>query len=402
MAPVVETNPDIEQTDAATEFIESQTEKWEKLDAERGSGAGDDANDEAGEETEQDEVDDPDPEDDDSDDEHTESDTSSGDRDGDDDESDEDSDDSESDEHTDEDDSEDSDDEADADDDEDEDDDQDDDEETEDEDDGEGLSEDFTEAARRSNIPISLEDVKDPTARKLVQQKIRQMDAGYTRMAQQLTAFRKEQTESRAEARFRKDNPVEYVAEVISKLDDATWEKVNERLKKLGDDDGKEIFEQLVTGRRAKATQAVTEELSAGDRVAQRVAHVESLAARVAAKQGLPWDFAENAVERAILRLPEGKRDLTDAEIESVVTAAARQYHQHVRGQNRKKSRDTVRERTANRRASSNPGSKAPSSAASPKPGTSKPPKVDYNSEESRQDAMMSTARRLFKGAKDK
>lgn len=413
----VETNPDLDPSDPEGDFINAVAEKWEKKDQERearGERREADTNDDyeiapnpedrEGDEDEESDAstDDSGSETDTDDDEDTDSDTSADDRDGGTDDSEEDSSEDDADEHTADDESEDSDDDAtDGDDDSDEAEEDDESAESEDDDDDTAISEDFREVAERSDIPTTLDDVKDPAGRRLVAQKLRAMDAGYTQMAQKLTAFRKDEARLRAEEKFRTENPDLVIVEMLKKGGEELLKKVNARQERLVDPDAEEVFDSLVEGRRAKATREVEATLSASDRLAERVGHVENLTWRLAAKANLPREYAERAIENAILRLPKGSRDLTDSQIAEIVQNEARVYTRHARAGQRERSREVVRERTANRKSASRPGSKTPASAASPKPGVRKEPKIDYNDEDSRQNAMMRTARRLFKGAKD-
>lgn len=274
-----------------------------------------------------------------------------------------------------------------------------------DEEDEEGEpSDELREAAARHRIPLTVEDIKDPTARKVVAQKLASMDAGFTRAMQEARAFRKEQAQVRADQKYRSDNPelavVELLQEQIRK-DPQFLDKINARLDKLEDTEQAEAFKIIVGKKRDDAREAVERQMGDLDRRLTRASEVEKVARRTAAELGLPWRFAERAVVQALNGKPEDTRDLTDDEIKKVIRDEHREYDREVRSVTRAESKRRVAEKTASRKSAA-PARKAPASATAPRPKPAKEKAYDDNDEEQRIERMMQTARRVMPGRRDK
>lgn len=264
---------------------------------------------------------------------------------------------------------------------------------------------DATKAALTARgADLTLTDV--PTEyRGIVEKKLRNVDAAFTRIQQEAATFRSERAKFVAEERFRAENPHLAIVEAIQAGGDELFEKVNEELGKLGDSTLAEAFKIVVKDKRQAMVQAVESER---DKVEQewrqwqeRSQHVETTARAVATKAGLPWRIAERAIEAALLRKPENARDITDDEIQRVIADEAKEHTTIVREQTRAASKALVQTRTATRKAAPPSTGKRPASSASPRPAATKAKPVDYNSEESRQARMMESARRIAPGMKD-
>lgn len=264
------------------------------------------------------------------------------------------------------------------------------------------LSEELEAAADRHKIPLSVEDIKDPTARQLVTSRLKEMDAGFTRAMQEARAFRKKETAYEAERLYREQNPELAVVEMISaalKKDKGFIDKVQERLDKNADPEAAEVFAALVEKRKQESQSTVESHLGELERRYARAAAVENTARKVAQREGLPWRLAEKEIERALLRKPESERDLTDDEIAAAIRAEATEYKKEQRGLRRADSKKSVQERTANRKTVGQRAA-AVKGAVTPKPAGTRPAKVDPENEEQRINAGMALARRLFPGKK--
>lgn len=260
------------------------------------------------------------------------------------------------------------------------------------------LSEEFAKVAKALEMPVSLDDIKDPTARQLVAKKIKAMDAGYTRAMQHLKSFRDEQATFQAERKFVAENPDLVVIELLRKDPDLI-DRVNARMENLGNEDVAKAFEITVRDKRAEATKAITDAYAQQEQLVERANHVESLAKRLAQTAGLPWEFAESAVERELLRRDPGKRDLTDDEVQAIVKAEAKNYNAHVRAHRREATKADVKHRLAGKKPT--PGSKPAARAASPKPTAGKQKALNWSKEEERHARMMESARRIKPGVRD-
>lgn len=390
--PEAEANEAEHHSDHEEEFYERVTSRYDKADARRvaeedGVEAEDDA-DESDDDVEGSAADDAESEDTD---EQTESDTSGDDRDGESAESDEDSEEGEESDQTDEE----SEDDAES--------DEDADSEEEDDEGGEP-SDELRSAAAKHSIPLTLDDVKDPTARKLVTQKIAAMDAGFTRAMQEATAFRKERTQFQADKKFREENPELVVVELIqaaTEKDPQFIEKVQARIDKLEDPDAKEAFKVILGKKREDAQKAVEGEMDASERRLQRADEVETHAKRFATKLGLPWRFAERAVVAALHSKRGDNPDLTNDEIEAAIRAEHKEWDRDMRAIKRDASKKRVVEKTQARKAAP-PAKKAPPGSASPRPKPAKAKPYNDDDEDVRHERMMETARRVLPGRRDK
>ena len=271
-------------------------------------------------------------------------------------------------------------------------------EESEEEEGGE-VSDELVDAAARHSVPLTLDDIKDETARKVVKQKFADMDAGFTRVLQEARAYRTEQAEFRAEKKFATENPDLVVVELLRagmKKDPQFVDNVQARLDKLEDGEAAEVFESLVGKRREDAKKAVTSEMGDLDQRVERSVAIEKQAKTAAASLGLPWRFAERAVVAAI---KSADHPLTDAEVKAAIKAEYTEYDKDLRAMKRTASVDRVKGNTE-RRAAAPPAKRAPASSSSPRPGPPKKEKYDDDNEESRHKHMMATAKRLKPGAK--
>lgn len=261
------------------------------------------------------------------------------------------------------------------------------------------VGDEFRELAEQAAVKLTLDDVPAGPARKLVAQRIKELEAMTTRATQDARAYRADEIKFRAEEKFRQENPQHVIAEMLLK-DPELFDKVNALMGKADDPDMAEALKTNIESRRNRAADSVRQEDKAREALNARAEHVETYARKLANKTGLPWEFAESAVERALLRKPLNQRDLTDSEVAEAVKLESENYFRHVRAHRREESKKVVQQRTAGRQVT--PGRKAPGSASSPKPTNgARPPKIDYNSAESRQAAMMASARRIKPGVRD-
>lgn len=272
----------------------------------------------------------------------------------------------------------------------------DDDEDLDEEEDDE-VSDETKGALKARGADLTLEDVPEEY-RPLVAKKLKSVDAAFTRVMQEATAFRADRAKFDGEERFRKENPDIFVIEMLE-ADPALLEKVNERFKKLDDPDQAEALKVIAKDKRAEAHSKVKAEIEEGSRWITRGKEVEDRARERAATLKLDWRIAERAIESALLKKPEGKRDLTDEEIDTVIADEAREFVKVDREKRRALSKEIVKGRTESRNAAP-PAAKRPSGTSSPRPAPAKTPKIDWSSEESRQAALMTTAKRVHPGAR--
>ncbi len=271
------------------------------------------------------------------------------------------------------------------------------------------LSEDLEAVAARHDIPVTLEDITDPVAKKVVKAKLAAIDAGYTRAMQEARSYRSEEAKFRADQRFREENPLLVTAELIESMlekDPEFVSKLQDRLdKNAASDDSKRLFGMDIADARRKAEDAVKADMAKLDRITTRAEEVESYAKKVAGKMGLPWRLAEKEIERALLRKPADQRDLTEKEIAEVIREEAELYSREQRAGKRSASKAHVQQRTETRAAASASAvpqkARAARGSAIPRPaGGEKKSTYNDDDENSRHEHMMRTARRVMPGRK--
>lgn len=265
-------------------------------------------------------------------------------------------------------------------------------------------------ALLKAGADVKLEDVPEKY-RPLVSKKLASVDAAFTRVMQEQTSFRKERTEFRAEERFRKENLPLYIVEQLRK-DPKLMDAVNGELDKLGaDNDSDEVkqlkgkaFDESVQGKRKAVRDATEQEYTAAvakvEKAAERGVEVDKQARKMSDKAGVPFRIVEKQILLSLQekRLANADVDLTDKEIADIVAVEAAEFRKITRKTARESSREVIKARADNRRGV--PPTAKNTGAATPGPKGKQKVKVDHNSEESRQAAMMRTAARLMPGAR--
>lgn len=261
-----------------------------------------------------------------------------------------------------------------------------------------GVSDETKALLAGKGADLTIEDVPQEY-RPIVEKKLRGIDAAFTRIAQEATAFRRDRTQFEAEQRFRQENPALVIVEMLQAHPEL-FDEVNAQFDKLDDATQAEAFKIVVKDKRESAVKAVESQYSEEERLYNRAVEVETTAKSLAAKANLPWRLAERAVEAALLRKPAESRDLTDAELQQVIADEAKAYQQETRATTRAASKTLVQQRAAAKKAAP-PAAKKPASAASPRPVAKKARPLNHDSEEARQARMMETARRIIPGVRD-
>lgn len=261
----------------------------------------------------------------------------------------------------------------------------------------EDVSDEFKDAAGRHGIPLSLDDIKDPVAKQVVQRRMAQMESGFTKAMQESRAFRKEKEEFEADRRYQKENPELLITELLIQGGEDLFEKINARMAKLADADQLEAFKVVVKDKRRTTRDTVATELRVADHQDTRAATVESIARREAARHGIPFRLAERAVVQAMRKdAKTGLIDIADEDVKSVIADEARAYKKDLRSGVRDESRNRVKDKTAAKKKLPPTGRAGASSAQSPRPAAAKRPKVNHDDDESRLAAMSRSADRIL------
>lgn len=244
---------------------------------------------------------------------------------------------------------------------------------------------------------LRLDDIPEEF-RGIVQKKIKHIDGVFSRIAQEATAFRTDRAAFESDQRYREANPAHVIVEMIEKGGDALFEQVNVLLRGLETPEEKTKFEDDLKAKRQSAVDAVTAQYAELETRAERGEAVEAKAHELAAKAGVPFRHVERAVILFLKEKGGDAPDITDEELATIVRDEAKAHQLETRGNKRQQSKETVQARTATRQAA-RPG-KAPASAAVPRPAAAKPEAIDWNDEESRQRAILGTARRVIPSGK--
>ncbi len=207
--------------------------------------------------------------------------------------------------------------------------------EPEEETDDEELDPDFTKAASKYDIPISLDDVlaKIPKearaeARTFIAQKIKGMDAGYTKAMQEARSYRKEKAQYDQEKSYREAAPDQWLADYIQQ-NPSVIDKVNAELEKRADPTYAEAHAKTRAAEKKEAELAQEkqeiEERNQADaerRTDERIEHVTTYVEKSAKSNGVPVELVEEAIAAHIMQSEDN--DITDAEIDQIITAKAK------------------------------------------------------------------------------
>lgn len=265
----------------------------------------------------------------------------------------------------------------------------------EDEGDADEPDPEFDKAAKQHKIPTSLDDIPKE-ARPLVEKRLKEIQAGFTRAVTEAREYRAEEAQFRAEQLFREENPIEYALDFIEsqmKANPKFAEQLNERWAKLEDPEQQRAFQVIVKDARKGAAEKIDTRLKERDQLVSRADAVQAATEKLAGKLGLPMELADQAIALRIrenAQKPNGKPDITDAEIQEIVTAQAKVYGRHVRAHRREGTKQYIRDKAKD--AKQTPVVRS-GQGNSPAPGKQSTKGMSL------EDRMMQTATRVFPGS---
>jgi hypothetical protein len=241
-------------------------------------------------------------------------------------------------------------------------------EETEDAEPEEDL--DPLKAALAKHKAPRLEDLPEE-ARPLVEKRLKEMNAAFTRAQQEATTFRQEKAAYEAEKAYRQSNPVDaIVADLLASP--RLLEQVNEELTKLTEP----VYAEAKT--KERETNQKIARLEAEDRRRQaefyetRAGHVEDYTESLAASEGVPFALVEPLVAAAI----EKNRNITDEQVAAIVKQYAPIYRRSVGAHKREAKKDLAKQKVADRKTAGLTVKPGASSAKAPAPPPAKTPKA--------------------------
>ncbi len=228
----------------------------------------------------------------------------------------------------------------------------------------------FTEAMAQQGATVTLDDVP-AEARPLVQKKLKDLEAGFTRTMQQVRADQKEALAVRAEVRFQRERPVDFIVTLLE-ANPQLAEQVNARLDEFAQSPtAREYHGVIVEQARAKAIAAEEAAVAAQEQRAQRAQEIERMGRAAAQAAGVPYELG---VEEAIIaHLVQHDGEIDAATITRIAKQKGATYRQLTRGQARAASAEQVARKVADVRKAAVlkavPGKGvAPAPARAPKP----------------------------------
>lgn len=244
-------------------------------------------------------------------------------------------------------------------------------EETDEDDEPVVTDEAFQAAMAAERASLSLDGVPEE-ARPVVQKKIKDLEAGFTRSMQKLAAERKAAAEARAEARFQQERPVDFITELLVSRPEL-MDQVNAKLSEFeASPTAREAHGVIVERAREKARTVEQEALAAEAAKEAKALEVTRMAKAAARAAGVPWEMGVEAKVAAHLAI---HGDITEAEVRDIATDAARVWKRHLREQERTKANAYVQEKVKDRKTAGLVVK--PASGAAPTPAPRPTPKTD-------------------------
>lgn len=231
----------------------------------------------------------------------------------------------------------------------------------------------FQAALEAEGASVSLEDIPE-AARPKVAKKLRDLESGFTRAMQGLRGDQKAAVAFRAEERFRKEKPVDFIVSML--LDDPKIaDGVNDRIAELeGNSTAVEGHKALVEKARREASVAEDGEAAKEQEREARIDHYVTLGRAAARAAGVPFDMGVEEGIAARIALSE-TGTITEAEIRKIAASKAAVYQRQLRQDRRNKSGEYVAGKVADRKKA---GLRVkPGQGAAPAPAAKKIAKTD-------------------------
>jgi hypothetical protein len=231
----------------------------------------------------------------------------------------------------------------------------------------------FQAALEAEGANPSLKDIPE-AARPIVAKKLRDLEAGFTRATQRLAAERTAAVTFRAEERFRKEKPANFIVAMLLEHPELS-EQVNEIVNELdGNKTAVAGHAALVENARRDAAKAETAD---GDKRIQHEQKIErfiQLGRAASRAAGVP--FAAG-VEEGIAAHLSIYGDISEAEIRGIARAKAKVFKDATRGRRREESREYTKAKVGDRQRA--PLKIRPGSGSAPAPGARKVAKNDQD-----------------------
>lgn len=204
----------------------------------------------------------------------------------------------------------------------------------------------FQAAMAAERAPLSLDAIPEE-ARPIVQKKMKDLEAGFTRTMQKLGAERKEIAAVKAERRFQEERPDDYIVTLLLSQPDL-MARVNRKLDEIeGSPAAREAHGIVVERAREKALADEEKELEREKRDLKRATEIVTMGRAAAKAAGVPFEMGVEADIAAYLKI---NGEITETEIRSIASEKARIWKAELR-KNERLGRDKyVAEKVTDRR----------------------------------------------------
>ncbi len=196
----------------------------------------------------------------------------------------------------------------------------------------------FGDAMAKHGATLDLNELP-AEVRPVVAKKMKAMEAGFTRVMQELRGEQKASLADKAELRFQREQPAAFiVAQLLANPEIA--DAVNASLAEMEtSENARKYHGVIVDAARQKALETVTTEADAAIRKADRGAEIERYGKAAAQAAGLP-DALWPGLEAAIALHVTEHGDITDADVKALAKRHAAPYKAMVAEQERARKRD--------------------------------------------------------------
>lgn len=203
--------------------------------------------------------------------------------------------------------------------------------------------EELTEALEAQGVTVKLDDIKDPIARKFVETRLKEMNAGFTRAMQDARSYRAREIAYRAEQRFQENHREDHIVSLLLE-DPALGERVNAKLEEMESPTARKAHAVVVKDAQAQARTAEEQRSADEQKWSERGMIVEQYAMRSAAKLGVPYELgvAESIVAVIQSRTTSDEHgnvikqgDITRAEVDQIIREKAEKYQRSIRAHKR-------------------------------------------------------------------
>jgi hypothetical protein len=190
----------------------------------------------------------------------------------------------------------------------------------------EELAREAREQLDKHGVNMTMDDLPKE-ARPLVQRKLAQMTAGYTRAMMEARAYRTEEAQFHAERRFIKENPDLFIFEMLQE-DPELADRINKRVGEGETETGKEALKVITGKKREEALKAVQSVVQANERVNQRADEIEEYVRTACTKLNLPFDVVVETVVNKLNDKPDDQRNLSNQELDAIIGRHQRTFQQ--------------------------------------------------------------------------